>query len=456
MRSREQLYANIIEALPEHIAVLDREGQILLTNRAWNLFARDNGAGGSLSVSVGANYLEVCQRAAMENDPLAQEAIDGIRAVIAGQCPLFTLNYPCHGPAEQRWFSMKVAALNGEDRGAIVTHLNITQQVQAEAAVKDKERRLRQAMYAARAGSWTINATSGEVVIRPQARQLLGLASDIAVTQDSITEHANNEDRRAVQAVLQESIRSGSPTHVEFRNEAPHEPVRWLACHAERIEEDGQVIVAGLVQDITEQKSREEQIRILVREVNHRSKNLLSLVQAVAQQTARSSPDYFLPRFEERLHALARSHDLLVGTEWRAVPIEDLAHSELGHFTDLIGTRITLLGPTLLLRAQATQALGMALHELATNAAKYGALSCDTGKVEIAWQITPRGDARSFSMTWTESLGPDVVEPARRGFGSYVISDMLEMGLTASVEIEHARTGLRWRLTCAASSVLED
>jgi two-component sensor histidine kinase len=141
-----------------------------------------------------------------------------------------------------------------------------------------------------------------------------------------------------------------------------------------------------LVTDITERKRQEEQIHLLLREVSHRS-NMLTLVQAVARQTAASTPASFLKRFDERILALAASLDLLVKSNWKGVELEELACSQLAHFSDWIGTRIKVNGPRVQVSAAAAQALGMALHELSTNAGKYGALSNESGEVDLCWTL---------------------------------------------------------------------
>jgi PAS domain S-box-containing protein len=147
----------------------------------------------------------------------------------------------------------------------------------------------------------------------------------------------------------------------------------------------GKRYFTGTIRDITERKRHEEQIGLLMREVNHRAKNMLAVVMAVARQTLASTPQEFISRFGERIKALAVSQDLLVKNEWRGVPIEELVRSQLAHFSDLIGTRIELHGPSLLISASAAQTIGMTLHELATNAGKYGALSNGDGQLQIEW-----------------------------------------------------------------------
>ncbi len=174
--------------------------------------------------------------------------------------------------------------------------------------------------------------------------------------------------------------------------------------------------------DITDRKMAEERERLLMREVNHRAKNLLSIVQVIARQTATSGLDDFSERFEERIAGLAASHDLLVACPENGVNLNDLMHAQLAHFSDLFGSRIQISGPRTRLKPIAAQSLGMALHELATNSAKYGALSNDIGSVHIKWD-TAKDEKGSefFALSWLEKDGPRVVEPARRGFGSKII-----------------------------------
>src|SRR5258706_5477328 len=147
------------------------------------------------------------------------------------------------------------------------------------------------------------------------------------------------------------------------------------------------VSFGGTVQDITERKEREEKEHLLMREINHRAKNMLSVVDAIAHQTATKNPEDFFERFSERIQALSANQDLLVRNEWNGVEIEDLVCAQLALFADLIGSRIAVHGPRLRLKASSAQSIGLALHELATKAGTYGALSTDTGRVDIRWGI---------------------------------------------------------------------
>jgi PAS domain S-box-containing protein len=219
--------------------------------------------------------------------------------------------------------------------------------------------------------------------------------------------------------------------------------------------EIGGILIA--TEDITERKRREEQVQLLLREVNHRSKNMLALVDAIAWQTAAEDPKDFTSRFSDRIGSLAASQDLLVMSEWRGVEIEALMRSQLAHFQDLIGTRITLEGPALQLSASAAQSFGMAIHELSTNAGKYGALSNAGGRVALSWKVEAcEGAEDCFVLSWVERGGPPVSAPNRRGFGHTVTVSMPKMELDAGVELQYAPAGVSWRVACPAARVLEE
>jgi PAS domain S-box-containing protein len=212
-------------------------------------------------------------------------------------------------------------------------------------------------------------------------------------------------------------------------------------------------MVLAVVRDMTARRAAEQ---LLMREVNHRAKNILSVVQAMVHQIQASSYQEFISRFNERIRSLSASYNLLIKNEWQDVPLSELVHAQLAHFGDLLGGRIAVRGPDLRITGVAAQAIGMALHELTTNAAKYGALSTDTGHVDIAWLLerTSAGDHR-FTMEWSENGGPTVVSPTRRGFGWSVLCQLTKMSLEADVTLEYAPTGLVWRLGCPADRVCD-
>jgi two-component sensor histidine kinase len=214
---------------------------------------------------------------------------------------------------------------------------------------------------------------------------------------------------------------------------------------------DGRHVYVTVAQDVTERRAHEQQVQLLLREVNHRAKNMLSLVHAIARQTASREPEDFIGRFSERIQALAANQDLLVQNEWQGVDAGDLVRAQLTPFADLIGSRITLNGPKLRLNAAAAQGIGLALHELVTNASKYGALLTDRGRADIGWGT----EGNTLTMSWIERDGPPVSAPKRRGFGTIVMEAMAERSVDGVVDLHYPPSGLTWRLTCPVANALE-
>jgi two-component sensor histidine kinase len=246
------------------------------------------------------------------------------------------------------------------------------------------------------------------------------------------------------------------PYAIEHRVQRGDNEVRWVEAHGltyfEGPSHDRRAVrVIGTARDITERKQREEKEHLLMREVSHRAKNMLSVVNTIARQTATKAPEDFLDRFSERIEALSANQDLLIKSEWHGVEIEDLVRAQVAPFTDLLGYRIVMRGPKLRLNATSAQAVGLALHELTTNAGKYGALSKDTGGLEIAWGT----EGETFTMSWTERDGPPVSPPPRRGFGTVVIKELAERSVDGKVELDYAPSGVTWSLTCPAANALE-
>ena len=207
--------------------------------------------------------------------------------------------------------------------------------------------------------------------------------------------------------------------------------------------------------DVTDRKEVEAHLRLLMRELTHRSKNLLAVIQAMARQTARhiGSIDEFLDRFSARLQALARSHDLLVQEGWYGASLSELVRAEVGDYVDEKEPQISIEGPALLLTPEAAQSLGLALHELATNAVKYGALSVSSGRVSITWQQRPKSEGGGIEIVWAESGGPAVVVPKWRGFGTLVIENNLARSLEADVNLKFVKSGVRCQIMIPAAHI---
>jgi PAS domain S-box-containing protein len=205
-----------------------------------------------------------------------------------------------------------------------------------------------------------------------------------------------------------------------------------------------------IIQDISARKELETTRQILMQEVNHRSKNLLSLIEAIARRTGADVPKSFQESFSRRLHALAANQDLLVRSSWESIQLEDLVRAQLAPFGVARETQFRLSGPAIQVSPRAAQGLGMAFHELATNAAKYGSLSTGVGRVDIRWGI----DGDNFIISWREIDGPEVTRPPESsGFGTTVIDALIRSTLDAEVTIDFAASGLTWTCRCPAKEL---
>ena len=246
-------------------------------------------------------------------------------------------------------------------------------------------------------------------------------------------------------------IETGKPAEADIR--AMHDGVEtWyhLTVLPKTDEHGANIGIISCAVDVTRFKEQEARIRLLMRELTHRSKNLLAVIQAIMRQTAANSVSLedFETRFSARVQSLSGSHDLLVQEDWQGASLGDLIRSQLGHYIDRIGSQLELSGAPLQIRPDAAQHIGMALHELATNAAKYGALSVPEGKVRVAWHVTSLPDGGALChMSWEESGGPPAARPSRRGFGRVVIERTVARALHGEVSIDYAPSGLRWALT---------
>jgi PAS domain S-box-containing protein len=325
---------------------------------------------------------------------------------------------------------------------------------QALQASKD---RLQLAMDAAQLGWWQYEPLHRVVSWDARSKEILEIAED-GTALEEVMRLVHPDDAQRVWTAFQTARHptDRKPYAIELRVQRSDGGSGWVEVHwlayFEGAEHERQVVsIVGTVADITERKEREEKEHLLMREINHRAKNMLSVVDAIAHQTATKDREDFIERFSERIQALSANQDLLIRNEWKGVEIEDLVRAQLAHFTDLIGSRIVMHDPKLRLNAAAAQAIGLALHELATNAGKYGALSTDTGRVDVSWET----DGDTFMMSWTERHGPPVSAPKRRGFGTTVMEAMSERTVGGAVALDYARSGLTWRLTCPAANALE-
>ena len=312
--------------------------------------------------------------------------------------------------------------------GMIGVNVDITDRELTEIALRESEKRFRLAVEAAPSGMLMADATGRVVMVNAQAEKLFGYERDELLG-------------RPVESLVPERFRGTHPEYrlgysdapavramgagrdlFALRNDGTEVPVEIGLSPIDTPE--GTMALAAIV-DITGRKMAEAQRELLVAELNHRVKNILTVVQSIASQTfRRDAPPLEARRaFEGRLHALARAHDLLTTANWEYASLEHLAQETLQALgTD--GRRISLSGPSIRLAPRQALAVGLALHELATNALKYGALSNDAGRIEVNWNYLDKSKER-FRIVWRERNGPPVTKPTRSGFGSVLLQRVL-------------------------------
>lgn len=334
----------------------------------------------------------------------------------------------------------------------------------ALAALRDSEVKTHLATQTAGIGIWQWHKPSGTVYWDDTMFALYGITPtpDGALRLDEYLALLHPEDVPEADKIMEMEARRDGTVINEFRiRRGDDGRLRHLrAVEVARAGPDGHIEwVVGTNLDITAEKERESHIQLLLGEVNHRAKNLLAVVLSVARRTSGTDHESFMVNFAARIQSLAAGQDLLVKNAWRGVGLQALVTAQLAHFKDLIGTRILIEGEDIALAPSAVQTLGMALHELVTNASKHGALSQDGGRVALAWERVGDGagqgeDAR-FTMTWHETGGPPVTPPTASGFGWVVIGDMVRNTLDAEVETRFDPQGFVWQLDCAIGNIIE-
>ncbi len=265
------------------------------------------------------------------------------------------------------------------------------------------------------------------------------------------------DNAAAIVALKRAALASGQAQRGEFAL-ADGPDLRWHDLHIEPLREEAGAIVGltGASVDVTARKEGEAHLRLLLRELTHRSKNLLAVIQAMARQTAQhgGSTDNFLKQFGERLQALSASHDLLIRESWYGASLSELVRSQLAAFIESGQGQVAFEGPAIALKPEAAQNLGLALHELAANAASFGALSVPQGRVSIVWRRDGTGGGNGVTLDWREQFGPQVHARSKRGFGSMVIERNLARALEAQVNLEFAPDGVHCHIVIPAHQIL--
>jgi PAS domain S-box-containing protein len=417
--------------------------------------------------ALGLPFREVWPEVQTQLAPLHESILSGERSAFFAQDLLLRIQR--HGSRwEDTYFTISYSPIPDDTAptgvgGVLITAVETTNRVLTEDALRKSEERYRSAMHLGRIGSWEIDFAKGIRTWTREGMALFGIdlpdgLGQLGGSSDEFYQAMHPEDRHLLAEYHALASKQDS-FPAEYRILKPGGQVCWLAGYGRVLDRqpDGKARrVINVATDITERKTAEAHQRFLLQELSHRSKNLLTLVQSIADQSFRKSKDQkdFQSRLSGRLGGLAASNALLALGDWRGSSLRELIEFQLAPFVDLSGSQLELRGPEVTLAADASQAIGLALHELATNAVKYGALSSSHGRLSISWAVDPAPSAGGLKLDWRERGGPLVTPPKQTGFGHVVIKSMIEQAVRGSVELDFAREGLHWSLQAPASIFL--
>lgn len=320
--------------------------------------------------------------------------------------------------------------------------------------LREQAEMLRLAQEAGGIGAFDIDLRTKKMEVTDQLRRIYGIDQKVKVTPKVFEDLISDQDCHH-KVRLKHSDLHHLPAHSEFRIIRPDNgEERWISRSMEFISDENNKIIRmrGVVQDITERKQASEQQAILTAELAHRGKNLLAIIQGIANQTLRSATTLEAAgaAFEARIQALSKAQDILTEGVSSTAKLDDLIHNSLHTHTDNL-KRIVANGPSIRLGSRQCLAMIMALHELGTNAVKYGALSNDSGTISINWKI----DDSRFIFSWEEIGGPEVKPPGRRGFGSRLIERTLAASLGGSAKLEYFPSGLQFHLDAPKITMID-
>ncbi|MGE4253470.1 MAG: sensor histidine kinase [Parvibaculaceae bacterium] len=320
-------------------------------------------------------------------------------------------------------------------------------------ALQHERRRLELAFKAADMASWEIKP-DGQLTWDDNFFRLVGLdPAKAAPATERFLIMVHPEDRARMQDA-RKRMKQGEPPppRDEYRFYRPDGRMIWLENHRVAVDRDGKHFI-GITQDVTRRKEAEKRITMLMRELAHRVKNQYAVILAMIRETNNQarSPEEFEILIRARITALSRSHDLLVHGEWERADLHGLIIAHLDSFG--VRDRLTTEGPEVLLSPTAAQYLGMAFHELATNAAKHGAFSVPDGRVSVTWAWSGEAGARMLNLRWQENGGPAVKPEKSSGFGTKVLEQLAPAAVHGEAKVEPRASGLVWELRAPQSGL---
>jgi PAS domain S-box-containing protein len=335
--------------------------------------------------------------------------------------------------------------------GVVNMKVDISERKKAELALVERNIQLALAGKAALVGSWAYDTDTEIMRISEGYAAIHGFPEgSVEMPRNECLATVHSDDIGRVRQVRTEAFSERRREYsVEYRIFRPGGEMRWVEtrCFITYDGEGRPRQVVGVTIDITERKRVEEQQGKLVAELDHRVKNVLATVQAVAAQTmqASSSMEHFVAALDGRIRSMGSTHELLSHRRWLGIPLAELVERELAPYTT--GSNVEIGGPDVMLSAEAGQTMATVLHELVTNAAKHGALSTPSGRVSIRWRLPLNGSAgERLVFTWREAGGPLVVPPRKSGYGMQVVRELVPYELGGTVDLLLAPEGVRCQM----------
>jgi PAS domain S-box-containing protein len=374
---------------------------------------------------------------------------------IARQTPLRLTPSP-EGPSEERFLDFiyePVIGESGEITGIFVEGHDVTEQKRAEAALRESEERFRIAQELSLDAFTILQALrddTGSIIdfewlyANPAAGRLLQHPPEALIGRRLLDVHPGDRAQSELFEQYVRLVETGEAHDIELRYEADGVS-GWFRNMAVRLDDR----IAVYFSDITERKHSEEKLKLLMREVDHRAKNMLALVQALIRMTRAETVPQFVAALKGRIEALGRVQTLLTDSRWRGADLGQLIRDELAPYQ--FGERIRSAGPTLMLPPATAQVMVLVLHELTTNAVKYGALAVPQGRLAVEWHLSD-----SLALQWIEEGGPVSAPPQRRGFGTTVIENSIAQQLGGTVLFDWRPAGLACEIKVPAEQLTEN
>ena len=367
---------------------------------------------------------------------------------------------------EALWITSTAHRTEWQGRPAVASfYLDITDRKQAEFALCESEARYRAALVAGRMGAWETDLVAKTRIWTPEGMALFGLSlpSGIGSVGGESDEYVSAiyPDDRPLVASFYEQADAVDGFAAEYRIVRPDGRLLWLSGRGQvvgRTSEGRAQRLISIMADISDRKAAEQRVELLMRELAHRSANLMLVVQSIARRIGRGSSSLaeFLSQFETRLQALAASHAALARQSWTAASLHDLVSEQLRPFLPERASVLELEGPEARLPVEAAQMMGLAIHELATNALKHGAWSVPQGRVSVHWRLeSSTNEPSSLIFTWSEHGGPSAAPSSRKGFGHVVLYEIVPQSLQGSTKGEFLAQGFRWLASIPRSRLMD-